>query len=309
MSYPAATSGLGTPAKILVQGTQTPLSTVPGKNKVTISLSGTGAPTSFQLNPQVVDVAGTPVPLGASLTLTAVAASVPGTLTLASVANASGTAAVYTGTITGGGSNAFAGLEFTVVGFDLGQNNGTFVATASSTTTLTLTNAAATADTHAATATAAQGTAVYTGTITGGGSSAFAGKTFNVAGFAGANNNGSYIATASSTTTLTLENNAATAETHAATAVSEEATNVLTYFADGAASLTSGTYGKLPAGSAAKVVSVSSTGLVTSNGVLGRSVVEVSYPVFNNTVGTTTVAGSALPAEKIYADVEIRVVV
>lgn len=309
MSFPANTTGLGTPAKILVQGTQLPLSSVPGKNKITISLSGKGAPENFQLNPQVVDAAGTPVPLGTALTLTAVAASIPGALTLTSVAAASGTSTVYTGTITGGGSNAFAGIDFTVAGFTNAANNGTFVCTASTTTTLTLTSSVGVAETHAATATSIEGTAIYTGTITGGGSNAFAGKTFNIAGFTGVTNNGSFIATASSTTTLTLENNAAVAETHAATATSEEATNSLTYFADGAASYTTGTSGLIPSPpTVGKVVTVSATGLVTTNGVTGKSVVEASYPTFNNTSGTITVAGKSLPKDKIYADVEIRVI-
>lgn len=73
-------------------------------------------------------------------------------LVLASVANAAGGSTVYTGTITGGGSNAFAGASFTIAGFSTSANNGTFVCTASSTTTLTLTSAAGVAETHAATA-------------------------------------------------------------------------------------------------------------------------------------------------------------
>lgn len=77
-----------------------------------------------------------------------------GALTLSAVASSSGGTAVYTGTITGGGSNAFAGLTFVVAGFTTAANNGTFKATASSTTTLTLANANAAAETHAGTATA-----------------------------------------------------------------------------------------------------------------------------------------------------------
>jgi hypothetical protein len=60
--------------------------------------------------------------------------------------------AVYTGTITGGANNAFAGYTFTVAGFPLAQNNGTFTCTASSATTLTLNNGSAIAQTNAATA-------------------------------------------------------------------------------------------------------------------------------------------------------------
>ena len=71
---------------------------------------------------------------------------------LTATANASGGTTVYTGTITGGGSNNYAGLTFQVAGFDLLANNGTFFCTASSTTTLTLTNTLGVADTHAGTA-------------------------------------------------------------------------------------------------------------------------------------------------------------
>lgn len=74
-------------------------------------------------------------------------------LVLTSVATSIGSTAVYTGTITGGGSNAFAGFKFTVAGFTTGANNGTFLCSASTTTTLTLNNASAVAETHAATAT------------------------------------------------------------------------------------------------------------------------------------------------------------
>jgi hypothetical protein len=78
-----------------------------------------------------------------------------GALTLTSCANASAGTTVYTGTITGGGSNAFAGYTFTVTGFDNTLNNTTgtpWLCTASSTTTLTLQNPFGVADTHAASA-------------------------------------------------------------------------------------------------------------------------------------------------------------
>lgn len=70
-------------------------------------------------------------------------------LALTSVANASGGSTVYTGTITGGGSNAFAGLRVVISGFGLssGVNNGTFYCTASTATTLTLSNASGVAET------------------------------------------------------------------------------------------------------------------------------------------------------------------
>lgn len=75
-------------------------------------------------------------------------------------------------------------------------------------------------------ANAAGGNTVYTGTVTGGGANALVGTTFIVAGFTNAANNGTFVATASSATTLTLANAAGVAETHAATAsMSPAATN------------------------------------------------------------------------------------
>jgi hypothetical protein len=72
--------------------------------------------------------------------------------TLTSVANHSGSATVYTGTIPGGGSNFYSGWSFRILGFTNSANNGLFPCTASTTTTLTLTNANGAAETHAATA-------------------------------------------------------------------------------------------------------------------------------------------------------------
>src|SRR5208282_3338375 len=70
---------------------------------------------------------------------------------------------------------------------------------------------------------ASSGTSVYTGTITGGGSNAFAGMIFQVAGFSDTQNNGTFVATASTITTLTLENTQGTAQSIAATAQSSGA--------------------------------------------------------------------------------------
>lgn len=78
------------------------------------------------------------------------------TLTLSSVAATSNGVAVYTGTITGGGSNALAGRYFSITGFTTAANNSIppgFLCSASTATTLTLNNTAAVAETHAATAT------------------------------------------------------------------------------------------------------------------------------------------------------------
>ncbi len=309
---PAPTSGIGVAAQIKVQGNETPLSTKPGYNNVTLSISGAnGFPETFQLNPQVVDAAGTAVPAGTALVLTAAAtAAAANTFTLTAAASASGGTTVYTGTITGGGSNAFAGRSFTIAGFVTAANNGTFIATASSATTLTLENAVGAAETHAGTATDTQLVTAYTGTITGGGSNALVGLSFNVAGFVTAANNGSFIATASSTTVLTLANAAGVSETHAATATAEDASAVK-FVAYGAKSLQSGTAGKLPASaSATPIVTVSSTGLVTAV-TPGETTVEASYPTFNNAVGNIVSSGNVmngLPINKIYAEVDVTVV-
>lgn len=97
----------------------------------------------------------------------------PGNLTvpfaITSVASASGQTAVYSGTITGGGSNVFAGYLFSIAGFVTHtSNNGTsLLCTASSGTTLTLVNPSAVAETHAATATCVQvGSTVTDNTVT-----------------------------------------------------------------------------------------------------------------------------------------------
>jgi hypothetical protein len=72
---------------------------------------------------------------------------------LTSVAAGTG---VYTGTISGGGANAYAGQNFTVTGFANAANNGTFPCTASTSTTLTLTNAASVSETPPSTPTPGQ---------------------------------------------------------------------------------------------------------------------------------------------------------
>lgn len=74
-------------------------------------------------------------------------AATASTIIFTSVANASGGNTVYTGTITNGASNAFVGLKFSVSGFTLGVNNGTFTCVASTATTLTLNNAFGQAET------------------------------------------------------------------------------------------------------------------------------------------------------------------
>lgn len=227
-SYPTQTTGLGIPVQVLVAGNfNVPANkaTVPGYNRVLLSLSGTQGPQTFQLTPQITDVSGAEVNQGTAYTLASVAASSgPGTITVTAVAASSGGTAVYTVT-SGGTANQWVGFTFNVTGFTNAQNNGVFQATASSSTSLTLKNTSAIAETHAATAASEEGTAVYTGTFTGETTGSLVGKSFTVAGFTNAVNNGTFIATANSgTTTLTLDNADAIVESHAAVATAQETT-------------------------------------------------------------------------------------
>ena len=73
------------------------------------------------------------------------------TLVLTSV-SVSGTTTTYNGTITGGGSSAFAGSRFLIQGFTNSGNNGIILVTASTATTLVCTTIAQISETTAATA-------------------------------------------------------------------------------------------------------------------------------------------------------------
>ncbi len=167
-------------------------------------------------------------PKAAAFNLTAVA---PATiaLTLTAVGNGGGGNTVYTGTITGGAGNAYVGDTVVVTGFSIGIDNGTFTCTASTATTITLNNRFGVAQTHAGTATATTG-ALYTGTITGGAANAFAGDPVVVSGFVTAANNGTFTVTASSATTLTVNNKASVAETDPALAIVTTATSTSTVY-------------------------------------------------------------------------------
>lgn len=68
---------------------------------------------------------------------------------------------------------------------------------------------------------ASGGTTVYNGIITGGASNAFAGKTFVVSDWTNAVNNGTFVCSASTATTLTLQNASGVAETGAGAATTE----------------------------------------------------------------------------------------
>ena len=72
-----------------------------------------------------------------------------------------------------------------------------------------------------AVAAAVSGTTVYTGIITGGISNALVGKTFVISGFINSVNNGTYVCTASTLTTLTLQNPGGIVETNNAAATTE----------------------------------------------------------------------------------------
>lgn len=74
------------------------------------------------------------------------------TFTLTNAAAAVSGSTTYTGTITGGATNAFAGYTFVIAGFTNAGNNGTFVCTASTVSTLVLTNAGGVLEAHAGTA-------------------------------------------------------------------------------------------------------------------------------------------------------------
>lgn len=186
--YPNLNTGIGTATAIDLDATS-----------LTLSLGGTN---THQVVATVVDAAGTPDP-GKTFTLT-------------SVANASTGSTVYSGTITGGGTNAFKGAVFVVTGFLTPANNGTFECTASTTSALTLSNASGAAETAlvlTAVGNASLGVTAYTGTITGGGSSSLVGQAYNVTGFLTAANNGVFTCTASTTSILTLNNTSGAAET------------------------------------------------------------------------------------------------
>lgn len=139
-----------------------------------------------------------------------------------SVANAVGGQTVYTG-IVGGTANVYANEWFAVSGFPLGSpNNGVFLCSASSATSLTLGNAfgtliSATTFSITSVAAASLGSTVYTGTITGGGSNAYAGQFVSITGYTvNPQNNGVFYCTASTSSTLTLLNAAGVSDTNAA---------------------------------------------------------------------------------------------
>jgi hypothetical protein len=90
------------------------------------------------------------------------------TFTLTSVAASVGNDAIYTGVITGGGGNVFAGDMVTILGFSNPQNNGTLNVVGSTPTTLTVVNSEAVSESAPATGTlAASETGLATATNDG----------------------------------------------------------------------------------------------------------------------------------------------
>lgn len=101
--------------------------------------------------------------------------------------------------------------------FSFPLTNGTIqvIVDCGSTGSLTLTSVAA--------ATGSPLTTTYTGSVPGGTGGSYVGLIFQIAGFQNSQNNGTYTCTASSATTLTLNNTNGISETHAATAISSGA--------------------------------------------------------------------------------------
>lgn len=112
--------------------------------------------------------------LGNNLSLQLVDSGIALTFTLTAAATATGSPAttLYTGTITGGASNAFVGFTFTVTGFTTTGNNGTFTCVGSTGTNLTLANTAGSAETHAGSAASATGGIPDASAVTGAGTDA-----------------------------------------------------------------------------------------------------------------------------------------
>lgn len=151
-----------------------------------------------------------PIPFG-SYTITSVANAAGAALVLTQVA-VSGATTTYTGTITGGGSNAFAGMTFIITGFAIGGNNTTITVVASTATTLVCTTTTQANETHSGSA--AGGQAVYTGVFNA--ASFPSGSTATISDFSTAANNGNFSVVSASATRLVVVNPAAVAESAAA---------------------------------------------------------------------------------------------
>jgi hypothetical protein len=147
--------------------------------------------------------------------ITSAAAASPASLVLSQV-TVTGATTVYTGTITGGGTNNYVGMTFVITGFSNASNNTTILVTANTTTTLTCTTATVPQVNETAVGAAAGGQTAYTGIFTPG---AFpAGSVATVSGFVThVGNNGSFVIVSATPTQLVVINSAGLAETIAAT--------------------------------------------------------------------------------------------
>ena len=131
------------------------------------------------------------------------------------------------------------------------------------------------------------GTTSYAGTITGGGTNNFAGLVFQVTGdTVNPENNGYFVCISNTTIALVLANANGVTDSFSGHAKSE-AYNTPVYLS------------RNPS-----VATVSSSGLITAVAV-GHTVIEVSYPVFNNTLGT---APDTSYQEKCYLELNVKVV-
>jgi hypothetical protein len=150
----------------------------------------------FYINRVLVGTSTTHLPT-LTFPLTQAVANTAQTITLTSVAASSSSVAVYTGTVTGGGSNAFAGFIFIVTGFTDAIHNGTFFCTASSATTITLSNNSARGETHAATASSSVSNLGFIGTTAQGVANALNTLVLTTTGFVNGANNTAVTVTAS----------------------------------------------------------------------------------------------------------------
>ena len=124
-------------------------------NGTYVAQTGTNATTLVLNNPNgVAETGGSYLAANISVPLFTVSRAYttlthddPATYSITSVANAVSGSTTYTGTITGGAGNAFAGYYFSTNGFAVGANNGYFLCTASTATTLVLDNANGATDT------------------------------------------------------------------------------------------------------------------------------------------------------------------
>ena len=224
-TYLSQTTGLGVAAKIAVLGNLAGGTTVPGYNDVWLSLTGATYngvtyPETFQLAPVLEDVAGNPVlssPVEAELGVAAPYAL----LGYSGITNTGATLIAGGNIAAGTGSTAITGITSAnfVAPATIDQADVAAAQTALAAAILHYQNLLPTASAISAAASSIGSTAVYTGVFVGGAANGLAGRTFAVTGFVtNASNNGTFLATASTGTTLTLANASAIAETHVASA-------------------------------------------------------------------------------------------